>query len=170
MNRRQFLGGGLAGASMLMGALDAGTTGRAGAAQRAARAVLRQPGSLPFPKLAPGTDTMSEIEHFVVVMMENHSFDNVLGLIGRGDGFTLGPGGRPTAKNPDGHGNFVHAFHMPTDCQTDGVGNDWKADLHAKPAFLKPPRLPAPPDAALKSGCLTSGAGTIPPPSAVTTA
>jgi phospholipase C len=127
MNRRQFLGRGLAGASTLLGALDAGTTGRAGAAQRAARAVLRQPGSLPYPKLAPGTDTMPEIEHFVVVMMENHSFDNILGLIGRGDGFTLGSGGRPTAKNPDGHGNFVHAFHMPTECQTDGVGNDWKA-------------------------------------------
>ena len=43
-------------------------------------------------------------------------------------------------------------------------------DLHAKPAFLKPPRLPPPPDVALNSGCLTSGPGTIPPPSAVTKA
>jgi phospholipase C len=43
-------------------------------------------------------------------------------------------------------------------------------DLHASPAFLTPPRLPAPPDPALKAGCLTSGAGTIPPPSAVTKA
>jgi phospholipase C len=41
-------------------------------------------------------------------------------------------------------------------------------DLHAKPAFLKPPKLPAAPDVAAKSGCLTTGAGPIPPPSAVT--
>jgi phospholipase C len=64
-------------------------------------------------------------------MMENHSFDNILGLIGRGDGFTLGPDGQPTAKNPDGNGNYVHAFHMPTECQTKGVGNDWKATHEA---------------------------------------
>ena len=79
----------------------------------------------------PGTDQVPEIEHFVVVMMENHSFDNILGLIGRGDGFTLGSNGQPTAKNPDGHGNYVHAFHMPTECQTDGVGNDWKVTHEA---------------------------------------
>jgi phospholipase C len=43
-------------------------------------------------------------------------------------------------------------------------------DLRGKPAFLRPPRLPAPPDPTLKAGCLTSGPGTIPPPSAVTKA
>ena len=64
-------------------------------------------------------------------MMENHSFDNILGLIGRGDGFTLGPDHQPTAKNPDGRGNFVHAFHMPTECQTTGVGNDWRVTHEA---------------------------------------
>ena len=64
-------------------------------------------------------------------MMENHSFDNILGLIGRGDGFTLGPDHEPTAKNPDGHGNYVHAFHMPTECQTTGVGNDWRVTHEA---------------------------------------
>jgi phospholipase C len=129
VNRRQFLGGGLAGTSMLLGALgeERSSTSGAGAAVVPGRQVIREPGSLPYPKLAAGTDTVPEIDHFVVVMMENHSFDNILGLIGRGDGFTLGPNGHPTAKNPDGHGNDVHAFHMPTECQTDGVGNDWKA-------------------------------------------
>ena len=81
---------------------------------------VRAAGSMPRPTLAAGTDQVPQIEHFVVVMMENHSFDNILGLIGRGDGFTLGPDGQPTAKNPDGHGNYVHAFHMPTECQTNG--------------------------------------------------
>jgi phospholipase C len=43
-------------------------------------------------------------------------------------------------------------------------------DLHTKPAFLQPPKLPGPPDPARKAGCLTTGAGTIPPPAAVTKA
>src|SRR5471030_395226 len=41
-------------------------------------AAIRQPGSLPNPAVAPGTPSMPEIENIVVVMMENHSFDNVL--------------------------------------------------------------------------------------------
>jgi len=92
---------------------------------------VRQAGSRPRPDLPVGIDRVPKIEHIVVVMMENHSFDNILGLIGRGDGFTLGPDHRPTAKNPDGHGNLVRAFHMPTECQTKGVGNDWKASHEA---------------------------------------
>ena len=34
----------------------------------------------------------------------------------------LGPDGKPTVALPDGHGNLVHAFHMPSECQTNGVG------------------------------------------------
>ena len=64
-------------------------------------------------------------------MMENHSFDNILGLLGRGDGFTIGSDGLPTAKNPNGTGGEVHAFHMPTECQTDGIGNDWRVTHEA---------------------------------------
>ena len=88
--------------------------------------MLRQAGSLPFPTRPVGADQIPQIKHIVVLMMENHSFDNVLGLIGRGDGFTLDSHGQPTATNPDGHGNLIHAFHMPTECQTRGIGNDWK--------------------------------------------
>lgn len=127
LNRRQFLGGGLAGASMVLGACGSTTPASSGSTSTTKPEVVRQPGSLPRPDLPAGTDQVPEIEHIVVVMMENHSFDNVLGLIGRGDGFTLGPDGAPTAKNPDGHGNEVHAFHMPTECQTTGVRNDWTA-------------------------------------------
>jgi len=64
-------------------------------------------------------------------MMENHSFDNVLGLIGRGDGFAVDHQGRPTATNPDGHGELVRAFRMPTECQTRGIGNDWRVTHEA---------------------------------------
>ena len=42
---------------------------------------VRQPGSLPFPSKPEGTPSMPEIEHIVVLMMENHSFDNILGML-----------------------------------------------------------------------------------------
>jgi phospholipase C len=35
-----------------------------------------------------GTDSLPQIEHIVILMMENHSYDNYLGMLGgRGDGF-----------------------------------------------------------------------------------
>ncbi|MGA2036723.1 MAG: alkaline phosphatase family protein [Acidimicrobiales bacterium] len=75
-----------------------------------------------------GTDTIPEIEHIVVLMLENHSFDNILGLLGRGDGFRLDSRGRPAATNPY-HGHTLHAFHMPTPCQlANQPANDWNAD------------------------------------------
>jgi phospholipase C len=43
-------------------------------------------------------------------------------------------------------------------------------DLHRSPAFLTPPTLPAAADPNLRAGCLSTGAGTIPPASAVTRA
>ena len=61
-------------------------------------------------------------------MMENHSFDNYLGMLGRGDGFRLDRHQRPVASNPDGAGNLVSAFHMPTACQVRGLpSNAWNA-------------------------------------------
>jgi phospholipase C len=63
---------------------------------------LRQPDSLPDPRRPAGTDTIPQIEHIVVVMMENHSYDNHLGMLQRAgaDGFRLGFNGKPTASNP----------------------------------------------------------------------
>jgi len=84
-------------------------------------------GSRPYPGLAAGTDTIPEIEHIVVLMLENHSFDNILGMLGRGDGFTLDPQGSPTATNPYGS-QVLHAFHMPTPCQlVNAPSNSWDA-------------------------------------------
>jgi phospholipase C len=131
VNRRQFLGGGLLGASILLGACSSSATSTTSTTSASTKRVIRQAGSRPRPDVAAGTDLIPEIDHFVVVMMENHSFDNILGLIGRGDGYTLDKSGQPTATNPDGEGNLVHAFHMPTECQTDGVGNDWKVTHEA---------------------------------------
>src|SRR5215831_17633515 len=79
----------------------------------------RGPDSLPDPSLPEGTDTLPQIEHVVVLMMENHSFDSYFGVLGRGHGFHL-RGGQPSNANPDADGNLVHAFHMPSTCQLDG--------------------------------------------------
>src|SRR5207244_8042084 len=88
----------------------------------------RTPGSPPHPKPPAGTDTLPKIDHIVVVMMENHSFDNYLGMLGRGDGFALDHNGRPTAANRDDQGNFVRAFRMPSTCQLPKApGQNWNA-------------------------------------------
>jgi phospholipase C len=137
LSRRGLLGITAAGAAGLaLGGLGGGD-GPVGAQSRsygrrtpgllaaARQAGVRQPGSLPNPLAKAGTDQIPEIEHVVVVMMENHSFDNMLGMLGRGEGFPLGADGRPTAALPNGQGELVHAFHMPSDCQTSGVSNSW---------------------------------------------
>jgi phospholipase C len=89
------------------------------------------PGSLPNPDAPAGTDQVPEIEYFTVVMMENHSFDNILGMLGRGDCFPKAANGRPAITLPDGHGNLVRAFHMPSECQTNGVGQNWNLAHHS---------------------------------------
>ena len=45
---------------------------------------------------------------------------------GRGDGFRFAPDGKPRDANPDGNGNLVRAFHMPSTCQLHALpGQDW---------------------------------------------
>ena len=111
LRRRDVLRGGAALAAAL--ALPALATTPAWGAPR------RRPDSLPFPKMPEGTDMLPQIEHIIVVMMENHSFDNYLGVLGRGDGFQLDRAGRPKNSCPDADGNLIRAFRMPSTCQLD---------------------------------------------------
>ncbi|MCU1464994.1 MAG: Phosphoesterase family protein, partial [Actinomycetia bacterium] len=90
--------------------------------------VVRKPGSRPNPTLPEGTDTLPKIEHIVVVMMENHSFDGRFGMLGRGDGFRLDANGKPLDANPMPDGRLVQAFHMPSTCQLNSKpGQNWVA-------------------------------------------
>ena len=50
-------------------------------------------------RMPDGTDTMPQIEHIVVLMMENHSYDDHFGMLKRGDGFKLGADGLPLDAN-----------------------------------------------------------------------
>jgi phospholipase C len=121
-SRRRVLQAGLAvGAAV-------GAGGWRSAARHGQPGELRKPGSLPYPRLPKGTDTIPRIEHIVILMMENHSYDNRLGTLRRpdADGFKLGPGGLPRASNPYPDGRIQHAFHMPTTCQLQAKpAQDW---------------------------------------------
>ncbi len=126
---------GLLKAGMIAGAV-AGTGGWRSAPRAAAGSAtgyrwpphLRKPGSLPYPHLPMGTDTIPQIEHIVVAMQENHSYDNRLGMLHRhgADGFTLGRDGLPAETNPYANGDLQHAFHMPTTCQNGSVTQEWE--------------------------------------------
>ena len=72
----------------------------------------REPGSLPYPDRPAGTDSLPGIDHVVVLMKENHSYDNYFGMLERGDGFTLGADGLPLNSNPDAQGQPVRAHHL----------------------------------------------------------
>src|SRR3954452_19347368 len=105
LNRRRFLVG--------AAALAVGTACRAGRppppASGRAPSTLSPPDSRPTTTLPEGADTLPQIEHVVVLMMENHSFDNYFGMLGRGDGFSRGADGRPTNSAPTGRGGTVRA-------------------------------------------------------------
>ena len=59
------------------------------------------PGERPRPDLPDGADLIPQIKHIVVLMMENHSYDNYLGTLpGRGDGLPTGPDGVPNSGSP----------------------------------------------------------------------
>jgi phospholipase C len=114
------------------GVLKAGLAAGAVAGTGAWRSAgpVRKPGSLPYPDLTAGTDTIPQIENVVVLMMENHSYDNRLGMLRRrgADGFRIGRDGRPAATNPYADGKIQHAFRMPTTCQLSGhPAQDWLA-------------------------------------------
>ena len=85
------------------------------------RALVPGPGERPRPDLPAGSDLIPQIKHIVVLMMENHSYDNYLGtLAGRGDGLSLGPDGTPTAVNVLPNGQQVPAHHLTATTQTAG--------------------------------------------------
>jgi phospholipase C len=103
---------------------------------------LRKPGSLPFPGRPAGqpqpdlAPELAHIEHVVLVMQENHSFDSFLGMLPhrvrsrRGvDGFPrLGRDGRPEIVQEDRAGQRFRAFPMANACQLRGApGQNWIA-------------------------------------------
>jgi phospholipase C len=130
LSRRTVLRGAAAGGAAVLGAhaLPAWARPIADVAR------LRKPGSRPFPHLPAGTPSMPEIKHVVVLMMENHSFDNLLGMVpyqvpGRAgvDGLTRRHG-KFVNFNRDVNGHKVFAQRAQSPCQLDGhPGQNWNA-------------------------------------------
>lgn len=94
----------------------------------AATARPNPPGTRPDPTQPEGTDLIPGVQHIVVLMMENHSYDNYFGLLERGDGLTLDRDGRPLNSNPASDGTLVASYHLPTTSQKDNkVTQSWAA-------------------------------------------
>ncbi len=125
--RRTLLGGALVAGASVAGAAGAGERGYAYAATTASgtapsgapglgpNGALLLPDSLPHPRLPAGTDTIPEIDHVVVLMMENHSFDDHFGMLGRGDGLTRAAG-RQAGQLQPGARRRLHRH--PSRCPT----------------------------------------------------
>jgi phospholipase C len=126
LTRRAFLSYG--------GAAVAGISG-AGALWRAASAAagnIRVPDSLPDPTRPAGTPTAAlPFDHIVVVMMENHSFDNLLGALARSgqpkaNGLKFNTAGAALNSNP-GPSGPVLSFPFPSTAQGMHVSQSWNA-------------------------------------------
>ena len=92
----------------------------------------RQPDSLPNPSEPIGTPGLpAQVDTVVILMLENHSFDNILGMLPyqvparRGVDGLPGDGRVPTASNPDRNGKPVTAFHLPDACASTGLTQNW---------------------------------------------
>ncbi|HXB15610.1 MAG TPA: alkaline phosphatase family protein [Solirubrobacteraceae bacterium] len=93
---------------------------------------VRKPDSLPNPAVPAGTvDEALPFDHIVVVMMENHSFDNLLGALHRSgqpkaQGLKINGKGVAHNWNPGPEGP-VHSFAFTSTAQGGGVSQSWNA-------------------------------------------
>ena len=98
---------------------------RARSARIAKRRGITAPeaGDRPRPDLPEGTDLLPQIRHIVILMMENHSYDNYLGLLeGRGEGLPAG------TVNSIPNGKEYPAHHQPSTIQAkNNPSQNWHA-------------------------------------------
>jgi phospholipase C len=123
VSRRDFIAGSAAAAGLAV--LGGGTAQAADGTTLLNRSpLLRQPDSRPDPKRPAGTpDPRIPIDHVVVLMMENHSFDNYFGMLPKlgqpkADGFRFNQHGKPVDTQPT-KGGVIRAFKMPSVCQME---------------------------------------------------
>jgi phospholipase C len=101
-------------------------------AAAAAGATLRGPDQLPDPKRPAGTPTEAlPFDHLVIVMMENHSFDNLLGALAlsgqpRAHGLRFNSAGTALNSNPGPDGR-VRSFPFDSTAQGENVSQSWNA-------------------------------------------
>lgn len=131
-SRRSLLKGGLAAAATglvaplaLEGGVRAATVGSG----------LRGPNSLPYPSLPAGRYTGAfYFDHIVIVMQENHSFDNYLGMLPvcgqpAADGFTFNAKEEPVNWNPLGS-ERMYVYHQSGEDGATHTGSQSWNDSH----------------------------------------
>lgn len=131
ISRRNFIGGSAA-AAFLAGLQGCGSSESPAGGDGGDGVASRAPGSLPDPSRPAGSaDTSLPFDRVVVVMMENHSFNNYLGMLPlrgqpKADGFKLGASGIPSNSNPL-DGGYQKAFHLQGTCQPGSVTQNWNS-------------------------------------------
>jgi phospholipase C len=93
----------------------------------------RRVDELPDPSREMGEPGLPQIENLVLVMMENHSTDNVLGMLPivspkhrwTFDGLPFNDKGVPIATNPDKTGKPIYSYPLPDMCPFQGLSQDW---------------------------------------------
>jgi phospholipase C len=104
------------------GALDRGIARRRLRRRDKSRDLAR----LPDTSKPLGTNRHPEIEHVVLLMMENHSFDNYFGMLGHGEGLSNAPD--PLPVNTKKTGAVIDPYHLATTVQRPGVpSQSWHA-------------------------------------------
>ena len=99
--------------------------------------------SAPKPAHAPGWvrdphrpigshDPKIPIDHIVIVMQENHSFDEYFGMLPangqpKADGFTFDSHGQPTNSNPLAKGGTQRVFPHASYCSGSSAGQSWNS-------------------------------------------
>ena len=82
------------------------------------------------PPTSPQSGSLNSIEHIIIFVQENHSFDNYFGRLGeyrRQHGFNDSFDGLPLdAALPDRNGDLVKPFHEPTVC-VENARTIWNA-------------------------------------------
>jgi phospholipase C len=95
--------------------------------------------ALAIPASSP-TGTIRDVEHVVILMQENRSFDHYLGALRGVRGFSdprplILPNGDPVWKQPNGHGAPVQPFHLDTNATSAAhmasLDHSWKGS-HAR--------------------------------------
>src|SRR5579864_2159855 len=116
---------------------------------------------LPVPTSAFSQQGLGKVNHIIIVMQENHSFDNYFGVLAYAPGSpyhnssracsatdhkcvaglscTLDSAGIPTCTNAnlDDNGSTVKAFHEPSRCVRPDLDHGWLA-THEEGDFSHP--------------------------------
>jgi phospholipase C len=123
VTRRRLLQGMLATAGLA--ATGAGVSSWVTQGPARASGMILGPGTRPDPTKPAGVDLLPQIEHIIIYMQENQSYDHYLGTLGRGDGFTLDGQGNPTNFNLDSSNNKVTVYHEADTCNAISGDHSW---------------------------------------------